>query len=54
MEIVETANGIVVDSRDSWKSSIEIRGGGEICESVVGVEGSWQRGSNEWTKTAVS
>ena len=31
-----------------------IQAGGEICESVRGVEGSLPRGSNEWAKTAVS
>ena len=46
MEIADTAGEIVVDSR--------IQSGSEICESVVGVEGSWSRGSNEWTKTAES
>ena len=33
MEIIEAAGGIVVDGRDSWRSSIV---GGEICEAVEG------------------
>ena len=45
MEIVETAGGIVVDSRDSWMLMVE---------SVISVEGSWSRGSYEWAKTAMS
>ena len=35
-------------------SSVGIQAGGEICESVEDVEGSWPRGSNEWTKTLCS
>ena len=52
--MVERAGRIVVDSSDSWRSSVRIHAGREIRESVVGVEGSWPRVSNEWTKTAVS
>ena len=37
MEIVETAGGIIVDSRDSWCSSIVERAGGIVVDG----RGSW-------------
>ena len=54
METVETAGGIVMDSRDSWRSLVGIQAGGEIHKLVVGVGGSWPWGLNEWTKTTMS